>query len=292
MRWLAQKFRSAVWDEIRYVEDKANEKLEKSTTRKYAFERNGSKKALAKGYTQVTDDFAKLHLSTISSHSDSLCVNNDDIASPLSAQQMTDQIDAMIAGMNITNERSKRDLLIKWTHIDEPMFNTDNFIPALRYTLEKYPNWNHMINTSCPRVDYSQLLSVAEEYGERIDLMISIHGLTEDERSLSVPFRRKLTLKKVIEFGKQWFDITGRKVLFLHDLSGLKNIEAEAERARELFDPEKWVPCIQFTHSIDENKAYLESRTHEALCNEADATVDAFRAELEQLGYKNTQATT
>ena len=290
MEWIAQKFRSPVWDEIKYAEDITTERLGTFSVRKYTFEREGKQRAFAEGHTRVADDWAMMYLSTLSGCpvGCQMCGTVGTLTATLSAHQMIHQIDAMMEGICI-DETTKREMLIKWMYMGEPMLNPSEFISALRYILEKYPNWDHVISTTCPRADYSELLNVGKEYGDRIEFTISIHGLSEKDRNQIIPFRRKLTLYQAIELGEKWFEITGRKVSFSYNLVNSKNIKQEALQILELFDVDKWVPCIQFTHTINESKAFLENRTHEALCDEADATVDEFRAELESLGYDRTQ---
>lgn len=291
MFWTTQPFNAKEWNEIKFAEDITKERLGSFKVRKYTFERFGKYRAFAEGHTRLGDDWAMLYLSVLSGCpvGCKMCGTVNKLTAPLSAQQMIEQIEAMLEGIGIADESRYRELLIKWMYMGEPMLYPKEFIPAFRYILERYPNWNHVISTTGPRANYTELFDIAAQYGSRIEFTLSIHGLTEEERNEVIPFNRKMTLNEVIELGHVWYELSGRKVSFSYNLLNSKDMHKEAQQIRELFSPDVFIPCIQFTHTIDESAAYLQNRTHEELCDAADETVDRFRTKLEQLGFVRTQ---
>ncbi|CDT53094.1 hypothetical protein VCR15J2_390043 [Vibrio coralliirubri] len=292
MEWKVESHSSTTWDEVLYVEDTTTERLGTFDVRKYTFEKKGDKKiaAFAEGHTRIAPTWAMMYLSTLSGCpvGCKMCGTVGTFVNKLSAEQMIDQIEIMMQCMTL-DEADMDSLLIKWMYMGEPMLNAREYTKALRYILEKYPNWNHVISTTCPSVDFEPLYEIGRDFGDRIEFTISIHGISELERNQVIPFQGKMTLQGAIEVGEKWFDITGRKVSYSYNLLNSRESESEVKTLVELFDVNKWIPCIQYMHTIDEDQVDNENRNHIEWCDAADAKVDAFMEMLRQRGYSRTQ---
>ncbi|MET2973232.1 hypothetical protein, partial [Vibrio harveyi] len=151
MDWKVEPHNSKEWDEVLYVEDTTTERLGTFDVRKYTFERKGDLAAFAEGHTRVAPTWSMMYLSTLSGCpvGCKMCGTVGTFVQKLTAQQMIDQIEIMMQHM--TFDPAKNDSnLIKWMYMGEPMLNSREYTKALRYILEKYPHWDHVISTTCP----------------------------------------------------------------------------------------------------------------------------------------------
>ncbi|MEO9497608.1 MAG: radical SAM protein [Vibrio splendidus] len=275
------------WKKIQYSSDQTTERLGSFLVRKYTFE--NPKALFAEGHTRLADDWAMMYLSTISGCpvKCKMCGTAETFSGMISKEQMIDQIEVMMQGMDLTTRHKTK--LIKWMYMGEPMLNAHQFIPAFREILERYPDWNHVISTTCPTVNYDALFDIAREFGNRIEFTISIHGLTEESRNLIIPYRQKHTIQGAIELGERWFEITGVKVSYSYNLCNSAGLDKEADKLTSLFCIDKWIPCIQYMHTISSDNVHLENRTNEELCDLSDAKVDAFMDKLRERGYTDVK---
>ena len=277
------------WDIIRYISDHTTERLGSFAVRKYTFEQRGERSLFAEGHTRVADDWVMMYLSTVSGCpvKCEMCGTAKTFSGMLSEEHMIEQIESMMAEMPVTESHKTK--LIKWMYMGEPMLNAKAYLAALRYILVKYPDWNHVISTTCPTVDFEGLFQIGREFGDRIEFTISIHGLDDDSRNKIIPYRQKHDLQGCIGIGERWFKETGMKVSYSYNLCNSQSADSEADRLVELFDVDKWIPCIQYMHTIDASKVHLENRSNEELCDLSDAKVDGFMTKLRERGYSEVK---
>ena len=92
---------------------------------------------------------------------------------------------------------------------------------------------------------FNSLLIKSDGYPS-IGLQFSIHRSNEIERNKLIPFKNKLTLREIRDYGLTWFNTTGRQVYLNYVITEDNTSEVELNRLMDLFPPEPF----SFTFSV------------------------------------------
>lgn len=168
------------------------------------------------------------------------CGTGDFFVRNLTTEEIVSQVDHSIEQTGTTADRMEK-LQIMFMSMGEPFLNLKALIPAMRILYDKYPHARLLISTSGPRLPLAQFEELCDVSAEipTIGLQFSVHESTDEARNALVPFKAKMALKEMAEFGYLWAAACGdgRKPFFnycAHD----KNSSAEdADRIAELYSP-------------------------------------------------------
>ena len=116
--------------------------------------------------------------------------------------------------------------------IGEPLDNYDNVVKAIRIINSPYG-----INIAARRITIStcglipQIKKLSQE-GIQVELAVSLHGSSNENRNILMPVNRKYPLSDLIAACKEYIKATHRQVTFEYIL--IKNVTCTEECAKEL----------------------------------------------------------
>ena len=96
-----------------------------------------------------------------------------------------------------------------------------------------------------------------------IGLQFSVHESTDEARNKLIPFASKLTLKELSEVGEVFLAKTGRKPFFNYCAHEHNSSLVDAERIRDLFNPDVFEATISVVCEKDESIAAANVRQRE-----------------------------
>jgi 23S rRNA (adenine2503-C2)-methyltransferase len=114
-------------------------------------------------------------------------------------------------------------------------------------------------------------LGQISEVINKVGLQFSIHEALDDNRNGLIPYKNKLSLRQIRDYGVWWNGITGRKVYLNYCLNGTNMSEIEKNRLMDLFP----TGVFNFTFSVvcnpnetmkqvgDKNLVYINSVSNE-----------------------------
>lgn len=166
----------------------------------------------------------------------------------LTTSEIISQIQYCLNDMNIAdiNEVGER-FQIMFMSMGEPILNIDNVVEAIRQLNVIYPNAELLVSTMGPKNSnaFNKLLQVSIEI-DKVGLQFSVHEALEDKRNLLIPYKHKLTLRELRDFGIEWSQRTGRKVYINYCIGPDNQSEIEMDRLKDLFSP----TVFNFTFSV------------------------------------------
>lgn len=166
----------------------------------------------------------------------------------LTVDEITSQAHAILPTTMVSPLEMQR-LQIMFMSMGEPLLNP-RIYQALRDLHFSYPNAELLISTIAPRVPFGRLLEVSKEI-DKIGLQFSIHATTNVRRDRLIPFRKKLLLKEIAEFGTEWRAWTGRRPFINYIATPENATEADAKRLAALFPPDGWQVTVSVLCSTD-----------------------------------------
>lgn len=173
------------------------------------------------------------------------------------------QVKHCLKDMNIENVNSVGERFqIMFMSMGEPTLNIDNVINAIKDLNNLYPNAELLISTMGAKNNtaFEKLLKVSIEI-QKVGLQFSVHEAFEDKRNQLIPFKNKLNLREMRDFGIEWNRQTKRPVYVNYCIGETNQSNDEMDRLKDLFSP----AVFNFTFSVicaaDENmkdKGYRE----------------------------------
>lgn len=186
------------------------------------------------------------------------CGAGDYFARNLDADEIVSQPELLFEDRDI-NARNVDSLQIMFMSMGEPLLNQKELIPAIHKLYEKYPNAALLISTSAPDVDWEPIMEVSEEI-DTAGLQFSVHESTNKDRDELIPFEHKLTLEEMAEKGEEWYERTGRSPFFNYCAHEDNSSSEDAQRLRNLFNPDIWECTISVVCERDESIAEANAR--------------------------------
>jgi len=181
----------------------------------------------------------------------------------LTTPEIVSQVKYCLKDMNIENinQRGER-FQIMFMSMGEPILNIDNVISAITCLNCFYPNAELLISTVAPKNPnaFEKLLKVSKEI-YKIGLQFSVHRAFEDERNILIPYKNKLNLREIRDFGIEWHKLTGRPVYINYCINEDNQSDAEMDRLKDLFSPAVFYFTFSVICSADEtmkDKGYRE----------------------------------
>jgi 23S rRNA (adenine2503-C2)-methyltransferase len=185
----------------------------------------------------------------------------------LTPDEIVAQVTHVFSDMDIKdiNSRCKK-LQIMFMSMGEPMTNWKNVEEAISQLNNLYPNAQLLISTI--GVDNDAIFSKIIQTSKRISkvgLQFSIHQAFDTDRDNLIPFKNKMSLRKIRDAGTIWSQETGRKVYLNYCVDG-KNVSKEhLDRLKDLFSPTTFNFTFSVVCSADETMKDSGYRNHEKI---------------------------
>jgi 23S rRNA (adenine2503-C2)-methyltransferase len=168
------------------------------------------------------------------------CGTGDYFVRNLTTDEIISQIEHSIDETNLDASEIQK-LQIMFMSMGEPLLNLKALIPALYTLYEKYPHAKLLISTSAPSISHQQwnLLKKASVDIPTIGLQFSVHESTNEARDKLVPFKAKMTLEDIYEYGCSWWlEVDdGRKPFFNYCAHDANSSNEDADRILTLYNP-------------------------------------------------------
>lgn len=166
----------------------------------------------------------------------------------LTTEEIVNQITTVLKDMNIEDilENGNR-FQIMFMSMGEPMLNWPNVNSAIIELHEKYKNAELLLSTIAPNDhnEYANLLELSKTI-DKIGLQFSIHKSNDNDRSLLIPYKDKMTLEQIRDYGILWWKETDRKPYLNYCIDGTNNKDSDIENLTKLFSP----LVFNFTFSV------------------------------------------
>ena len=158
----------------------------------------------------------------------------------LTADEIVSQVEHSLEQTGVDPNAINR-LQIMFMSMGEPLLNLKALIPALYSLHHRYPAARLLISTSGPTVsDHMwQLLLEASRDIPTVGLQFSVHESTDEARDKLVPFKAKMTLDEMYDYGYTWKEWVndGRKPFFNYCAHDANSSDEDADRILALYDP-------------------------------------------------------
>lgn len=194
----------------------------------------------------------------------------------LTTAEIIEQVQYM-KNKNVINFDEVQKLQIMFMSMGEPLLNAFNVSSAIDH-LSLQQNAQLLLSTIAPNTKdgWNAFMQCAISY-KTVGLQFSVHESTDEARNKIIPFPGKHTLEEIALRGVEFFRVTGRKPFFNYCVKDTNSSKEDALRLRMLFDPRVWECTLSVICSADQ--------TMNAAINEQLTVIDAFNAELVNLGF-------
>lgn len=158
------------------------------------------------------------------------------------------QVKHCLKDMNIENVDSTGERFqIMFMSMGEPILNIDNVISAIKDLNDLYPNAELLISTmGVKNINaFEKLLKVSVDI-QKVGLQFSVHEALEEKRNQLIPYKNKLNLREIRDFGIEWNRQTKRQVYINYCVGYDNQSDVEMDRLKDLFSP----VVFNFTFSV------------------------------------------
>ncbi len=155
----------------------------------------------------------------------------------LQTTEITQQVQDIIADMKIAHNDCEK-FQIMFMSMGEPMLNWYSVYNAIDVLHSLYPSAQLLISTVGIN-DYdvqSGILEISKKI-EKVGLQFSIHEALEERRNVLIPFKNKMTLRDIRDFGMLWNQVTGRKPFLNYCVTRDSTTTESIQRLKDLFSP-------------------------------------------------------
>lgn len=163
------------------------------------------------------------------------CGTGDNFIGHLNSREIIAQISYIIKDQNIPWQNCKK-FQIMFMSMGEPFLNYAYTTLAIFDLNHLYPNAQLLISTIAPKNIYNTDFLQFSKQIPAIGLQFSIHASTNEERDSLIPFKAKLTLEEITQYGERWAFATGRKS-YLNYCVTKHFCDKDIENLHKLFSP-------------------------------------------------------
>jgi len=177
------------------------------------------------------------------------------------------QVSQVIDGMGIIEDvLSSKKFQIMFMSMGEPMLNWDNVELAIEILHDLYPNAQLLISTVGINDDntFRRMINISKKIN-KVGLQFSIHKASDDERDVLIPFKNKMSLRRIRDAGLTWSKETGRPVYLNYCVDGNNVKETDINRLKDLFSPIHFYFTFSVICSADETMKDAGYRNHETI---------------------------
>lgn len=138
----------------------------------------------------------------------------------------------------------------------EPMLNYDNVDEAIHTFNKLYPKEELLLSTIAPNNPeaFNKFLNTSIDI-KKTGLQFSIHKSNDTDRDVLIPFKNKMNLAEIRDYGIQWYAYTHRPVYLNYCIDGTNNTIEDAEALMNMFSPTSFALTFSVVCSTDENNA-------------------------------------
>ena len=188
------------------------------------------------------------------------CGTGEQFLRNLTSAEIAEQIGYIFDDMDIPTFTCEK-LQIMFMSMGEPFLNylnVERTLTALKYT---HPNADLLVSTIAPKSKYYNDFIDLSKDNDKIGLQFSIHKSTDEERNELIPFKNKMSLEEIRDYGEKWYIETGRKPYLNYCVNGENSNEQDFINLWRLFTPKVFNLTFSVICSADENmkeKAYRD----------------------------------
>jgi 23S rRNA (adenine2503-C2)-methyltransferase len=172
------------------------------------------------------------------------------------------EISAQVAQV-LNDQVSKEDkfnckkLQIMFMSMGEPFLNYDAVEGAIRTMNTWWPHAELLVSTVAPSAtsNMARFMSLSQEI-DKIGLQFSIHASLDSERDRIIPFRHKMELAEIRDYGVEWWHRVGRKPYLNYCITPSFG-EEDIWNLRAMFPPN--VFCFTFSVLCSPNETMKEA---------------------------------
>lgn len=150
-------------------------------------------------------------------------------------------------GISVDAASKIKKFQIMFMSMGEPFLNYANVVTAIALLTDMYPNADLLVSTIGPdrKASLVDFIAMSRE-NNKVGLQFSIHKSTNSERDVLIPFKAKLNLEDIRNYGIDWWHQTGRKVYLNYCVDEGNSTAMDAHRLQMLFPPMSFA----FTFSV------------------------------------------
>lgn len=155
----------------------------------------------------------------------------------LQSTEITQQVQDIITDMKIAHNDCEK-FQIMFMSMGEPMLNWYSVYNAIDVLHSLYPSAQLLLSTIGINDNdvKSGILEISKKI-EKVGLQFSIHEAFENRRNALIPFKNKMTLNEIRDFGMLWNQVTGRKPFLNYCVTRDNTTTESIQRLKDLFSP-------------------------------------------------------
>jgi 23S rRNA (adenine2503-C2)-methyltransferase len=165
----------------------------------------------------------------------------------LTSEEIVLQVKYILKDKNIEdiNSRSAK-FQIMFMSMGEPFLNYEQVHAAIISLNIFYQNAQLLVSTIGPHKEneLKDFITLSKRI-KNVGLQFSIHAASDLERNLIIPYKNKLDLNELRDYGVEWWHQTGRKVYLNYCVDNTNSGPTSASSLRRLFPPN--VFCFTFS---------------------------------------------
>jgi 23S rRNA (adenine2503-C2)-methyltransferase len=167
------------------------------------------------------------------------------------------QVQYIIYDKNIDVINCKK-LQIMFMSMGEPFLNYQDVSCSIGQLSSLFPSAQLLVSTIAPRREYElkDFISISRQYN-MVGLQFSIHSAFDYSRNLLIPFKDKLSLIEIRDYGIEWWNQTGKKVYLNYCVSDSNAYMRDFTELRKLFPPN--VFCFTFSVICSKDETMLDA---------------------------------
>lgn len=166
------------------------------------------------------------------------CGTGNKFVRNLTSEEIVEQVSSIVSKLDIIPNSRCEKFQIMFMSMGEPFLNLYNVNDAIRELNKLYPNAQLLVSTMGtipPVTSASDFLRCSKEI-DKVGLQLSIHEMDEDKRNELIPFKNKMSIRELRNFGITWNIITDRPV-FLNFCISERWSDKSIDRLLDMFPP-------------------------------------------------------
>lgn len=167
---------------------------------------------------------------------------------------------------------------IMFMSMGEPMLNWKEVRVAISRLHNQFPNADLLLSTIGINDDsvLNEMINISK-YISKVGIQFSVHKSNDWHRNKLIPYKNKMNLKKIRDFGILWWKETGRKIYLNYCIDGTNSTQSDFESLTDLFSP----LVFNFTFSV---VCSADETMKDAGYNNLDE-IQAFQSRFSKKGY-------
>lgn len=200
----------------------------------------------------------------------------------LTTNEMLYQVNTVILDKGLANINNAKRFQIMFMSMGEPFLNYDNVENAIIELNKLFPRAELLISTV--GIDHNNCLARFLDLSKRIDkvgLQFSIHEAYEERRNQLIPYKNKMSIREIRNYGSVWSMVTRRPVYLNYCISSTNDTQDSIEKLKDLFSPVHFNFTFSVICSANENMKQAGFRDLDRLNKVADSfTQDGYNVRV------------